>query len=199
MGTFTQTNRELVFQDSQLRVVHDTFTFPDTSTGVRTVAIRPAAVAVVAVDDQRRVPLVRQWRAPIQGYLYELPAGKLDIEGEDPVVGMARELAEEAQLRAEHYVNLTTLDMSAGWSDERITIYLATGLHPAPLPAGFVLEAEEADMTVAWFSLETALVMVADGQITDAKTVAGLFLAQAHLTQADSTQADSAKADSAKG
>lgn len=181
MSGFTQTGHEVVFQDSQLTVFHDQFTFPDGSSGTRTVAKRPAAVAVVCVDEEGKVPLVRQWRAPIHRYLYELPAGKLDSEGEDPTAGIARELAEEAQLKAEQYTALTTLDMTAGWADEQITIYLATGLSPAPLPDDFVLEAEEADMTVEWVGLDEAITMCTDGRITDAKTIAGIFLTQQHL------------------
>ena len=182
MGGFTQTGHTVVFTDSQLTVFHDDYTFPDGSQGTRTVAKRPAAVAAVCIDDDQQVALVRQWRAPIQRYLYELPAGKLDIEGEDPTEGMARELAEEAQIQAEAVTTLTTLDMTAGWADERITLYLATGLSPAPLPEDFVLEAEEADMTLEWVALTEAIAMCRDGRITDAKTVAGLLLADRVLT-----------------
>lgn len=181
MNGFTQTAHEVVFQDSQLTVYHDQITFPDGSSGTRTVAKRPAAVAAVCLSEEGTIPLVRQWRAPIHRYLYELPAGKLDVEGEDPTAGIARELAEEAQLKAEHYLALTTLDMTAGWADERITIYLATGLSPAPLPEAFVLEAEEADMTVEWVSLTDAITMCTDGRITDSKTIAGIFLTQQRL------------------
>ncbi|WP_336250050.1 NUDIX hydrolase [Stomatohabitans albus] len=181
MGTFKQTSHEQVFQDSQLTVFHDGFTFPDGTHGARTVAVRPRAVAAVALNAHQEVALLHQWRAPLQGYLYELPAGKLDHDNEDPLVGMARELAEEAQLKADQYTKLTTLDMSAGWSNEVITIYMATGLHPAPIPEQFVLEAEEADMTLQWVPLNDALAMVTDGRITDAKTVVGLLLADRHL------------------
>lgn len=181
MNGFNQTGHEVVFQDSQLTVCHDQFIFPDGSEGTRTVAKRPAAVAAVCLDEAGKIPLVRQWRAPIQRYLYELPAGKLDVEGEDPTAGIARELAEEAQLKAEHYQALTTLDITAGWADERITIYLATGLSPAALPEGFVLEAEEADMTVEWVPLADAVTMCTDGRITDAKTIAGILLTQQHI------------------
>lgn len=181
MGTYIRHGHDLVFEDSQVRIFHDHYTFPDGSDGLRTVVKRPAAVAAVCLNDHGEVALVNQWRGPIERYCLEIPAGKLDVEGEDAQAGILRELAEETLLYANRLEAMTTLDMSAGWCDERITIYLATDLSPAPRPEDFVLEAEEADMTCMWIPLREAVAKVVSGEITDAKTVVGLLLAQTRL------------------
>jgi 8-oxo-dGTP pyrophosphatase MutT (NUDIX family) len=147
----------------------------------REVVEHPDAVAIVALDADRRVALVRQYRHPLGADLLELPAGTLDVTGESIVAAAHRELAEEVGLAAETLVELGHVWNSAGWSDEGTTILLATRTHPAPRPDGFTLEAEEAVMAIEWWPLDDAVAAALDGTIEDAKTVIGVLRAQAAL------------------
>jgi ADP-ribose pyrophosphatase len=147
----------------------------------REVVEHPDAVAVVAVDDEQRVVLVRQYRHPLRDTLLELPAGTLDVEGESALDAARRELAEEVGLAARRWQGLGSLWNSAGWSDERTWLFLATDVHPAARPHGYVAEGEEIDLSVERIALSELLSMCADGRIDDAKTVAGVLRASAHL------------------
>ena len=85
------------------------------------------AVAIVAMDDEGRVPMVYQYRHPFGRRLWELPAGLLDVNGEAPHLTAARELREEAGLQAQTWRVLVDLDSTPGFSDESVRVYLATG------------------------------------------------------------------------
>lgn len=159
------------------RVVLETVRTPDGREVVREIVDHDDAVAVVALTDADEVVLLRQYRQPIRGHLLEIPAGTLDVEGEEPEVAVRRELAEEAQLQATDLEHLTTFHNSAGWSTERTHLYLARGVSPAPLPEGFVLEDEEADMEIVYLDFEVAVRQARQGEIADAKTALGLLLA----------------------
>jgi len=111
----------------------------------------PGAVVILAVDEQERAFVVRQYRHPVGHRLVELPAGLLDVPGEDPRVAAERELREEAQLVAEEWTHLLSTYSSPGLSSEQIHVYLARGLGEAPdRGADFELHHEEADMTSEW-------------------------------------------------
>src|SRR4029453_8780722 len=101
---------------------------PGGGESVREVVRHPGAVAVVAVDDWERVVLLRQYRHPVGGYLWELPAGLRDEDGEPPLETAKRELAEEVLLAAEQWSLLTTHYSSPGFCDELVLVYLAEGL-----------------------------------------------------------------------
>ena len=103
----------------------DTIRGPDGEEFVREVVRHHGAVAVVAVDDQDHVFVLTQFRHPVAERLVELPAGLLDVAGEDPEAAARRELAEEAGLRAERWSVLVDVYTSPGISDERVRIYLA--------------------------------------------------------------------------
>lgn len=153
----------------------DQVRMPDGKVTDREIAEHPSAVGAVALDDDGQVVLLRQYRHAFGRKFLELPAGKLDVEGEDPAEAMHRELAEEVQLAAGTMTHLVTFTNSAGWTTERTSVYLATDLSPAPRPDGFVLEHEEADMEVLRVPLSEAVAMVHDGRIVDVKTVVGLL------------------------
>lgn len=166
-------------------VVHDGFSavrvdrvrMPDGAETEREVVEHVDAVAVVPVFDDGTVVLLRQYRHPVGRYLLEIPAGILDVDGEDEVEAAQRELAEEVGLRAGQITHLTTIQNSAGWSTEQTHVYLGRDLAATEPPADFVLEHEEADMEVVRLPLDEAVAAVEDGRITDAKTVVGLLLA----------------------
>jgi 8-oxo-dGTP pyrophosphatase MutT (NUDIX family) len=147
----------------------------------REVVEHPDAVAIVALDAQGRVALVRQYRHPLGEDLLELPAGTLDVDGESVEAAAHRELAEEVGLATEVLVPLGRIWNSAGWSDERTTIVLAPRTHPAPRPAGFTAEDEEAVMAIEWWPLDDVVTAALEGGIDDAKTVVGVLRARAAL------------------
>lgn len=122
---------------------------PDERFG-RLVLEHPGAVVVLAVDDRERAFVLHQYRHPAGRRLVELPAGLLDVPGEDLLVAARRELQEEALLLADHWEHLLTTYPSPGLSSERIDVFLATGLHEAPDRGDFVPHHEEADMTTSW-------------------------------------------------
>ena len=95
------------------------------SDSVRDVVIHPGAVAIIAVDDHDHVLLIRQYRHPVSMYLFEPPAGLLDVAGEPPLVTAKRELAEEAGMKADTWHVLVDLFNSPGGSSEAIRVYLA--------------------------------------------------------------------------
>ena len=147
----------------------------------REVVEHPDAVAVVALDSDGRVALVRQFRQPLGHDLLEIPAGTLDIAGESPAEAAHRELAEEIGLAADALVPLGRICNSAGWSDELTTLFLAPSTRPAERPDGFTLEHEEATMTVEWWPLDALVAEVLDGTIEDAKTAIAILRARAAL------------------
>lgn len=153
----------------------DEVEFPDGSVATREVAAHPDAVGAVAIDEDDRVVLLRQYRHPFGRHHLEIPAGKLDVEGEPPDATMRRELVEEVELDAGVLVHLVTFANSAGWNDEVTHVYLARDLRPATRPADFELAHEEADMEVLRVPFDEALAMVRQGEIVDAKTVVGLL------------------------
>jgi 8-oxo-dGDP phosphatase len=147
----------------------------------REVVEHPDAVAVVALDGDCRVALVRQYRHPLGRTLLEIPAGTLDVDGEAPDAAAHRELAEEVGLATDELIPLGEIWNSAGWSDERTILFLARTTRPTALPDGFAPEDEEAEMAVEWRPLEELVQDALEGRIEDAKTVIGALRAQAHL------------------
>jgi ADP-ribose pyrophosphatase len=168
---------ETVYEGRVISLRRDTVAMPGGGVSVREVVHHPGAAAVVALDDRDRVVLVRQYRHPVGGYLWELPAGLRDADGEPPLETAKRELAEEALLAAGRWSLLTTIYSSPGFCDEHVLIYLAEDLSAVERPAGFTVEHEELDMTVARVPLDEAVQRVFDGSIRNASAVAGLLAA----------------------
>lgn len=171
------------FDTVDSRVVHaghvtlriDRVRMPD-GTAEREVVEAPNAVGVVAlVDDD--VVLVRQHRQPVGRSTLEVPAGVMDVAGEDPIDTGRRELAEECGLASDDWSVLTTVHTSPGWTTEQVTLLLARGCRPTEAPADFVPEGEEAAMEVVRIPLSAAVDAVRDGTITDVKAALGLVLA----------------------
>ena len=138
----------------------------------------PGAVAVMALDDQGRLATVHQYRHPVAMRLLEPPAGLLDHADEDFLVAAQRELAEEALLQASDWRVLVDLFTTPGGCEESIRIYLARGLSPAARPEGFVVEDEEAHMTIEWVSLDEAVDAILAGEVQSPSMVSGTLALQ---------------------
>jgi ADP-ribose pyrophosphatase len=175
---FRRLTERVVHQGHVITVAIGTFEAPDGERFERDVVHHPGAVSVVAVDDDGQVVLVRQYRAALDQEILELPAGKLDLHGEDPMACAQRELAEEVGLAAAAWEQLAAFHHSPGFCDELGRVYLARDLTAVPDARQSV---EERSMTIEWWPLADALRLVTDGTVHDAKTVIGLLLARERL------------------
>ncbi|GAA1380364.1 NUDIX domain-containing protein [Catellatospora chokoriensis] len=163
------------FKGHIFRVVTDQVTMPGGGVAGRDVVRHVGAVGVVALDDAGRVVLVRQYRHPVGRYLWELPAGLIDVQGEGLAAAALRELAEEADLTAGRVDLLVDMFTTPGCSDEMIRVFLARDLVEAP--ERHVRTDEEADMQVDRVPLDDAVAMIFDGRITNGPAVGGLLAA----------------------
>jgi len=136
----------------------------------------PGAAAVVPVDDDGRVILVRQYRHATSSWLLEVPAGKLDHPGESPEACALREVEEETGYRANRLVSLGWIWTTPGFTDEKIWLYLALELKPTRA----ALQPDEV-LTVETMPLAEAVLKATRGEIVDAKSVCALVRAVAHL------------------
>ena len=131
------------------------------------------AAAIAAVDEENRILLVRQYRAPLDALIWEVPAGKLDKKGEPTLDAARRELEEETGYVAEHWQLLSDVITTPGFCDEHIGLYLATGLtrtHTHPDEDEFLIS--------AWCPLTEAMDAIRRGDIRDGKTVSCILLAK---------------------
>ncbi len=133
------------FRGKKTSVRTDDVVMPDGSVVSRDYQVHPGSVAVLALDEEGRVLVIKQYRHPVREKLWEIPAGLLDVPGENPLHAAQRELYEEAHVKAEHWRVLTDVYTTPGGCDEAVRIFLARGLSEA---AGerFEVEDEEADM-----------------------------------------------------
>ena len=174
-------------------VVSDSFKLTDDGDALtRDYIDHPGAVAVLPMNDAGEVLLIKQYRHPVGLDLWEIPAGLLDVHGEDFVVGASRELAEEADLVAENWNVLVDFFNSPGSSSEAIRIYLARDLTAVPHHELHVRTDEEAEIELHWTSLDEAVEAVLDGRLHNPSAVVGILAAAAarandfqHLRPAD--------------
>ncbi|WEF22240.1 NUDIX domain-containing protein [Microbacterium maritypicum] len=146
---------------------------------VRQYVDHTGAVAIVALDDEGRVLLIQQYRHPIRHRDWELPAGLLDVEGEEPLAAARRELAEEADLVAAHWEPLVSSWTTPGGNDEIIHLFLATGVASAGAPHD--REDEEADIRVEWVPLTEAVSAVLTGRMRNGILAIGVLAAAQRL------------------
>jgi len=138
--------------------------------GIREIAIHPGGAVVVPVKDDGKIILVKQFRYPLQNTLIELPAGKLDKD-EDPLVCATRELEEETGYKAKEIKKLGRIYTAPGYCTEILHIYSARGL----TPGNHNREEGEHGMEILELTLTEIERMIINGQITDAKTIVGIF------------------------
>jgi 8-oxo-dGTP pyrophosphatase MutT (NUDIX family) len=178
MTGFTVLETEEIFDGYRIDVVRDKVQAPDGTVFEREVVKHPGAVAVVAVNDNEQVLLIRQFRTPIRRALLEIPAGTRDVDGEPPEQTALRELHEEAGVKARSIHELGRFWNSPGFCDEETVIYLATDLETVtPERDG----PEEREIEVHEIGLdEVEDHLLADGTV-DMQTMVGVALAKQFL------------------
>lgn len=168
-----------IYDGAILTLRVDDVVMPGGATAKREIVEHHGAVAVVAVDDDGRVAMIRQYRHPVGRRLLELPAGLLDGGPEESaLVAAQRELAEEVDLAAADWAVLTDLVLSPGFCDEALRVYLARGLTALPRAQR---SDEEADLALEWIDLAEAGRLIGAGEIVNATAVAGVLAATAAL------------------
>jgi ADP-ribose pyrophosphatase len=175
--TYEVVSRAERLQNRIFSVVTDEVSMPGGDTAERDYVRHVGAVGVVALDDDGRIVLVRQYRHPVGDYLWELPAGLVDVDGEPLVAAAARELAEEADLAAARWDLLAEVHTSPGYSNEKIRLFLARQLSSVPDEQRHVRTHEEAELVVRWIDLDEAVTMALSGEITNAACLVGVMAA----------------------
>jgi ADP-ribose pyrophosphatase len=172
---FTTLTSETLYVGKIFALRADEVQMPGGRTARREVVEHYGAVGVVALDESNNVAMIYQYRHPVERRLWELPAGLLDVGGEAPHLSAARELEEEAGIKAADWGVLVDVVSAPGFSDECVRIYLATGINDIGRPEA---RDEEADLTVKWFPLAEAVDMVLSGEIINSLAVAGILAAR---------------------
>lgn len=178
MSEFRQTGERTIHSGFVVDFVEVACVGPEGEEFTREAVRHPGAVSIVPVTTQHTTILVRQYRATIDDWVIEIPAGKMDVIGEDPELTAARELQEEVGYTAGNLTKLLRFHNSIGFTDEESHIYLATELVQVPDDRQGI---EETHMELLEVPLVEALNMINREEITDAKTILGLTWAAQKL------------------
>jgi 8-oxo-dGTP pyrophosphatase MutT (NUDIX family) len=168
-------NRTIVYHGKVFKLIRENVTLENgTTTDVEFIE-HPGATAVIPFLDDNRIVLLKQYRHALKKHIWEIPAGTLDPQ-EEIISCARRELIEETGYSAGQWHKLGEITPVPGYSDERIHIFLATELQPADqnLDEDEVIQVQAVDFL-------KAIEMIGDGEIQDAKSIAGLFLASQWL------------------
>ncbi|MCX0243077.1 MULTISPECIES: NUDIX domain-containing protein [Streptomyces] len=168
------------FRGKKTSVRADDVEMPDGTVAHRDYQVHPGSVAVLALDDEGRVLVLRQYRHPVRHKLWEIPAGLLDVPGENPLHAAQRELYEEAHVKAEDWRVLTDIYTSPGGSDEAVRIFLARDVSEAE-GERFEVAEEEADMELARVPLQDLVRKVLAGDLHNSCLVVGVLALTAAL------------------
>jgi ADP-ribose pyrophosphatase len=167
-----------VAKSSIVNVRRDTVRMPDGEHANRDVVEHPGAVAVLAVDDDNQVLLIRQYRHPISRLLWEIPAGLRDVAGEPLEETARRELLEEAGYLAADWHVLADIFTSPGFSTERLRVFLARELTHVPEDErDYVPNHEEAHLEVEWAPLDVVVSRFLAGELHNGVTAVGVLAA----------------------
>jgi ADP-ribose pyrophosphatase len=164
------TSSKQVYDCGLFRVTEDEAVDKKSGFRIKRSVVRHIGSAVMmAVDDKKRVLLVRQYRLPAEKYLWELPAGRLD-PGENPLQAARRELKEETGYKAKKWTKLASYFASPGFVQERMTIYLAEDL-----TAGEATPMDDERIEARWFKRRELAKLIESGEIEDGKTLIGFL------------------------
>lgn len=166
---------ERLYNGKVFNLIVDQIEYPTGNRAIREVAEHPGGAVIVAMFPDERIILIKQYRYPLDKFLYELPAGKLN-PNEDPLACASRELAEETGYHAQRWKKLTAIYTSPGFCTEQLHIFLATDLSPAH--GGQTLEEGEQTLKVEVVPLSAAIEMIERGEIVDGKTICGILMAE---------------------
>lgn len=165
-----QLSAKYVYQGKILKFRVDTALLPDGTTAHREVIEHPGGVSVVAVTDNNEILAVKQFRYPYFEILTEIPAGKFDYQGENPLDAVKRELKEETGATAEKIIDLGIIYPSPGCYGENLHLFAAKGLK-----IGTSNPDDDEFLEVLKIPLEKAVDMVLNNEIRDAKTIIGIL------------------------
>lgn len=163
---------ELRYDGKIIKLHLDKVVCPNGKESLREIVRHPGGVAVVAIDDEEYVYMVRQYRIPYDEIMLEVPAGKLD-KGENPDVAAERELREETGLVADKIVSMGNFYPTVGFCDEDLRLYIATGLHQGDADPD-----DDEFVEVEKIHIDTLVDMIMDNKIRDGKTIAAIFKAR---------------------
>jgi len=167
------TESKEVYTCKLLRVTEDKAVDAKSKFEISRSVVRHAGSAVMmAMDEKKRILLVRQYRLPASSYMWELPAGKVD-DGEKPLQAAKRELGEETGYKAKKWTKLASFYVSPGYVQERMTLFLATGL-----ASGDATPMDDERIETRWFKRKEIAGMIESGKIEDAKTIIGFFMSK---------------------
>ena len=167
----------IAYENAWLRLREDAVIRPDGKEGIYSVVEMRPSVGIVALDDERRIVLVGQWRYPLARYSWEIPRGG-SLDGETDLVAVAqRELLEEAGIAASTWQRLGAVDVNNGVTSDVQHLFLATGVQPKEADPEPVEE-----IAIRWTSLEDAVRMASSGEISEVCSVAAILLAACALS-----------------
>ncbi|UCC60433.1 MAG: NUDIX hydrolase [Dehalococcoidia bacterium] len=166
---------EYIYRGRLVNLRLDTVELPSGKQRKREIVEHRACSAIVALDSENNVLLVKQYRKPVDRELLEIPAGGVD-SGEDPIGAARRELEEETGFSAESWDQLSVFYSSPGFCNEEIYVYLARGLSPTKREAD-----DDENIELIRVPLNKILNLIESGDIYDAKSIAGLLLAVSYL------------------
>jgi ADP-ribose pyrophosphatase len=165
-----------IYRGRLIRLNRESVSLPNGNDVELDIVHHPGGAVVAALDEDDNVCMLRQFRHAAGGVIWELPAGCIDPDDTEPIATARRELEEEAGLRARDWQSLGSIYTTPGFCDEVLYLYLARGLEGTRTDHG-----DDEQIEVHWLALADAMRMVADNEIRDGKTVAGLFKARARL------------------
>ncbi len=172
MDEIKRIDRTLITKGKVIDYYQDTMQLPNGDTVKWDLIDHDGAAAVVAVREDGKLLMVRQYRNPLERYTLEIPAGKLNTRDEDPKIAAERELAEETGYVCDDIEYLTTIYTTVAFCDEKIGLYLARGLkdrHPQHLD-------EDEFVDVESYTLDEVRKMIFEGRIQDSKTIVGILM-----------------------
>ena len=173
--TATINSRKTLHRGRVFKLVSESVTLDNGTTTAMDFVVHPGATAIIAMLDDRRLLLLKQYRHSLRNHIWEIPAGTID--GRESVLNCAkRELIEETGYAAAHWQNIGVITPVPGYSDERIHLFLATDLTPAAQD----LDQDEI-IRVYEVELDEALEMIKSGEIQDAKSIVGIHLTSLKL------------------